>query len=271
MPRYTVNAIPGRGNGLVANQVIDPGTKIIVEEPLIEIDIGVAWSALDSFNFFTQQQNVLDNAVNGLTPAKRGYFRALSHDSNNNTNISSLQRNSFSEESEVDVPGTTDKDTTLRVYRYISLINHSCIPNAMYVWELPRARGVIRAVKRIETGQEIFLAYHLADWWDGTSRRASLNTEYDFVCTCPACPVPARVYRNQDARRWCTASRVRRTHMGTLLTRHHPKNATESQATVMRWITASERCEPHVLMGEAECYLLDMEKEGIRDQRYVEA
>lgn len=90
------------------------------------------------------------------------------------------------------------------VFRNTSRINHSCRPNAAIhlVWpfgivgyEHPngtvnRPRITVRALTRIEIGEEITIDYHghVPDSFQDTAdRQRELAAIYGFVCACPSC------------------------------------------------------------------------------------
>ncbi|KAL6208811.1 hypothetical protein ACLB2K_019756 [Fragaria x ananassa] len=70
------------------------------------------------------------------------------------------------------------------LYLLISLMNHSCLPNCIVVFEGKRA--FVRAVEPIAKGAEICQSYiNLSG--STMSRKMTLEGEYLFTCTCPRC------------------------------------------------------------------------------------
>ncbi|KAL6214499.1 hypothetical protein ACLB2K_013933 [Fragaria x ananassa] len=70
------------------------------------------------------------------------------------------------------------------LYLLISLMNHSCLPNCIVVFEGNRA--FVRAVEPIAEGAEICQSYiNLSG--STMSRKMTLEGEYLFTCTCPRC------------------------------------------------------------------------------------
>ncbi|XP_026455132.1 histone-lysine N-methyltransferase ASHR1-like isoform X1 [Papaver somniferum] len=70
------------------------------------------------------------------------------------------------------------------LYPVISIINHSCSPNAVLVFEGRRA--VVRAVELIPQGTEVFITY--VETAESTAaRQKALKEQYFFTCSCPCC------------------------------------------------------------------------------------
>ncbi|KAK4572936.1 hypothetical protein RGQ29_031065 [Quercus rubra] len=70
------------------------------------------------------------------------------------------------------------------LYPVISIINHSCLPNSVLVFEGRLA--VIRAVQHIPQGAEVLISY--IDTTGSTmTRQKALKEQYLFTCACPRC------------------------------------------------------------------------------------
>ncbi|KAL2631968.1 hypothetical protein R1flu_016654 [Riccia fluitans] len=70
------------------------------------------------------------------------------------------------------------------LYPVISIINHSCAPNAVLLFD--GKRGAVRALQRIEKGTEVTISYvELAG--STKSRQQALKEQYYFVCQCQRC------------------------------------------------------------------------------------
>jgi SET and MYND domain-containing protein len=66
----------------------------------------------------------------------------------------------------------------------ISLINHSCSPNAVIVFDGPKL--AVRSLNRIKKGEEVFISYIDSSSAFGV-RQAQLRDQYFFTCACPRC------------------------------------------------------------------------------------
>ncbi|KAL8137976.1 hypothetical protein V2J09_003977 [Rumex salicifolius] len=70
------------------------------------------------------------------------------------------------------------------LYYVISIINHSCLPNSVLVFDGREA--VVRAVQHIPKGTEVLISY--IDTAGSTMmRQKALKEQYFFTCTCPRC------------------------------------------------------------------------------------
>ncbi|XP_027094861.1 histone-lysine N-methyltransferase ASHR1 isoform X1 [Coffea arabica] len=70
------------------------------------------------------------------------------------------------------------------LYPVISLINHSCLPNSVLVFEGRLA--VVRAVEHIPKGTEVLISY-IETAASTMTRQKALKEQYFFTCTCPRC------------------------------------------------------------------------------------
>ncbi|KAL6984421.1 Histone-lysine N-methyltransferase ashr1, variant 2 [Sarracenia purpurea var. burkii] len=70
------------------------------------------------------------------------------------------------------------------LYPVISIINHSCLPNSVLVFEGRVA--VIRAVQHIPKGTEVLISY-IETAGSTMTRQKALKEQYFFSCTCPRC------------------------------------------------------------------------------------
>ncbi|XP_008233908.1 PREDICTED: histone-lysine N-methyltransferase ASHR1 [Prunus mume] len=70
------------------------------------------------------------------------------------------------------------------LYPVISIINHSCLPNSVLLFEGRSA--VVRAVQRIPKGAEVLISY-IETAGSTLTRQKALKEQYLFTCTCPRC------------------------------------------------------------------------------------
>ncbi|XP_021900600.1 histone-lysine N-methyltransferase ASHR1 isoform X2 [Carica papaya] len=70
------------------------------------------------------------------------------------------------------------------LYPVVSIINHSCLPNAVLVFEGRVA--VVRAVQNIPKGSEVSISY-IETAGSTMTRQKVLKEQYFFDCTCPRC------------------------------------------------------------------------------------
>jgi hypothetical protein len=78
-------------------------------------------------------------------------------------------------------------------------INHSCRPNTSQVWHESTGKRVVRAIRRIEEGEEMFATYiPLLHSHDARQKRLK---QYGFICTCAACAQEKAEQEASDRRR----------------------------------------------------------------------
>ncbi|CAB4266994.1 unnamed protein product [Prunus armeniaca] len=70
------------------------------------------------------------------------------------------------------------------LYPVISIINHSCLPNSVLLFEGRSA--VVRAVQHIPKGAEVLISY-IETAGSTLTRQKALKEQYLFTCTCPCC------------------------------------------------------------------------------------
>lgn len=103
---------------------------------------------------------------------------------------------------------------------FICTANHSCDPNAILIFNQPRA--VLRALKPIKKGEEIFM--HYTDVTNPFSvRHASLRERYYFNCQCPKCKKGAKFSEDALAKPPEELSPEYCKLADTLITRHEDK------------------------------------------------
>ncbi|KAM5564144.1 histone-lysine N-methyltransferase ASHR1-like [Rosa sericea] len=70
------------------------------------------------------------------------------------------------------------------LYPVISIINHSCLPNSVLLFEGRSA--VVRAVQHIPKGAEVLISY-IDTAGSTVTRQKALKEQYLFTCACPRC------------------------------------------------------------------------------------
>lgn len=70
------------------------------------------------------------------------------------------------------------------LYPVLSIINHSCLPNSVLVFDGKTA--VVRAVQPLPKGTEVLISY-IEIAGSTMTRQKALKEQYYFTCTCPRC------------------------------------------------------------------------------------
>ncbi|KAF8193689.1 hypothetical protein BJ912DRAFT_848234 [Pholiota molesta] len=90
------------------------------------------------------------------------------------------------------------------VFLQTSRCNHSCGPNAKWEWDQSTFSLVLTAVRQINPGEEITIAYvppHLPH----KVRESTLREMYGFACLCSFCSqAPEQLEKSDAAREWLT-------------------------------------------------------------------
>lgn len=178
------------GRGLVANANIPRGKLILTDEPILVLETETD----DSMAFYQSERagdtRIIATAVDGLEAGKRTILRNL----HGNDDIQICEWNAW---------GFSDPwlgpNNWKVVGRYLSRINHSCMPNTVVSDvcvdgnpEDESSMGAMRLIasRDIKAGEELFVEYVKDDeFWlqPRATRQAYLQLHWDFTCTCSAC------------------------------------------------------------------------------------
>ncbi|KAI0044074.1 SET domain-containing protein [Auriscalpium vulgare] len=72
------------------------------------------------------------------------------------------------------------------IFEDMSRVNHSCSPNAEFLWNMDTLTGDVRALRHIAPGEQITTSY-VDVFSPYTSRLDTLWRSYTFRCQCPTC------------------------------------------------------------------------------------
>ena len=178
---YEIVTIPGKGMGIIAKHKINEGELIMKESPVfrfVSTDKAATKedNVVDCFNYFlslpkSQQDEICPYPSSNLKE-KLDHFEKVF-----NTNAFDLSsyppRNSYDE----------------AIFKNISKINHSCIPNAERNFVDPELR--IYAVRDIAKEEEICIEYYDLGAYDEPPTIKHVNeelmTSWKFDCKCELC------------------------------------------------------------------------------------
>ncbi|RFU27434.1 hypothetical protein B7463_g8900, partial [Scytalidium lignicola] len=176
-PIYKVIPSPGRGLGAFAITPIPRGTKIIIEEPLVSVELPKIVPG--------QGYRIVD-MVNDLEFSFE--------------NLSVEEQEQYLDLHEHRFPSEQDQSKLLTIFRSnayntgnnrvglfprIARINHSCKPNCGNYWSEQMGHRVIFAAVDIEEGEELTVSY--IPLLKPASERKSRLGQYGFTCDCIAC------------------------------------------------------------------------------------
>ena len=192
-----VTEIPGKGRGLVAARDISMGELIFKDKCSIKLPV-VDWD----HNFLPGSDTItsLMNQIENLPSEAKLQFYKLK------TPLDTLNFPGH-KEFKIFLSNATDDYNIWRLYLNISLINHSCAPNAATGGLQPEDSDdisdmifEIRAVKDIKRGEEVTICYLLGD---GNSlafkeRRDIALEKFGFDCKCTACTCPDNISQQEE-------------------------------------------------------------------------
>ncbi|KAF8995787.1 hypothetical protein BDQ17DRAFT_1545077 [Cyathus striatus] len=120
-----------------------------------------------------------------------------------------------------------EKDRFGFVAKELSRINHSCVPNCMFIFNIPSFAIYLRAGKTIKKGEQIFLSYRGVDDNFTFAARKSFLQKFSITCKCHICSLPPDELAACDAFRTSLESRIRdiEASLGPIIlqsTGHHP-------------------------------------------------
>ena len=214
-----VQTIKGKGKGIVALRDFQPGELVLAEPPL------AAWNviAIESGQADTAG---LDATIAALdTNARREYFELVdvhgtqlsfspsgkiqpaanvaSEDGYEHKSAAGIwASNAFSTDASDCFTPSNDALTRCAVFKTIARINHSCRPSSYCAWNPTLGLQAVHALRSIERGEEITIAYLGGAAWDGTrtNRQLELERKYRFSCTCQACSLCGDALERSEAR-----------------------------------------------------------------------
>lgn len=158
-----------------------PGEKILEEIPLLK-----------GGTEDVKRQSWLEATLAGLSNTKRKKFYRL--------------YNAFPEENEVGIMRTNcyglGLDNRLSgIFEKLSRLNHSCLPNAERWWDIEREVEMVHAIRNIEEGDEITVAYTGVSGLSRSERQTLISTRWRFECYCECCQLSGPEAKASDERR----------------------------------------------------------------------
>jgi hypothetical protein len=183
---YRQAAIPGKGIGMIAASAIPSGRLIVAETPLFTVPSNLRDGALVATPAL---KSYVLTAVSRLKKPQQTAFLSL-HNAQVRPApelppfLSIISTNGF---------GLGVNATTSGVFETCSRFNHSCVPNANFVWNEGAQKMEVRAIEEIQEGDEILLSYLGSELAlaDRPGRQQALLLRYGFRCQCAACGLEA--------------------------------------------------------------------------------
>ena len=85
--------------------------------------------------------------------------------------------------------GISNSKCSNGIFPTIARFNHSCVPNSEFAWNEKKQVQEVRALRKIENGEEITLCYFTSKWQleSAEVRKNYLFQSYGFYCDCKSC------------------------------------------------------------------------------------
>ncbi|KAN0132352.1 hypothetical protein V8E53_009778 [Lactarius tabidus] len=189
---YTSAALQ-KGKGAFTSRDIQRGGLILSERPIFSMPIVTNLNAPDPLRYI-----FIDAAVQKLSPAHLDGYLSLQNSHNKCSCFRSPLFGIFGTNSFAVSEG--DSGICLRASR----INHSCSPNAHFVFNSGTGEHHFLALRSIPRGEEISISYISRRSLYGSPRRlrqAILRRAYHFTCACSVCSLSEAESKMSDVRR----------------------------------------------------------------------
>ena len=163
---YKVEEVEGKGRGLVATRTLEIGDLVLSEQFFLKLSKG---SSSRTSSFSNLDAGVQAKLMNLSSPADQHpppYFHQL------------LQKKFLANAVAAGVDGADSS----AVFETLSLINHSCSPNVIWLQtEEDKTRMEVRVCRRIQEGEEIIASYISSGFLVRDQRRILLS-HWGFSC-----------------------------------------------------------------------------------------
>jgi len=175
----------GKGKGMVVRRNIEEGEIIVKEKPLFVVKTPYsARSLVDHLAEIRKHVSKLEEEVRDdfyeLAIARPELCTKGPGDSKL---FGVFQANSI-ELTDLDRKKT--KSLGAALFLTISRINHSCLPNAVWSYNINKKMLEVRASRHIAEGEEVFVCYCDSSAM-GEERRKYLEARFNFQCDCKVC------------------------------------------------------------------------------------
>jgi hypothetical protein len=139
----TIVDVPNKGKGMRATTAIPLGTRILAESPLLRLSM-------------KENETSIAKAIKGPETSRED-IRALFYLQNDYAGSSTPLLGLVRMHSEALGPYSTA--TQAGIFMTADRINHSCLPNANYIWNAALEKLTAHAIRDIKSGEEITISY----------------------------------------------------------------------------------------------------------------
>ena len=182
---YTIQASPGKGQGIFASRPIAKGERILIDKPFFLVPKPYS------------DHKVLDAFTHLPLASRKLYMQLSCPDRPDNIYLPDVmcifEANCF------------NIGDGAAIFLTATRFNHSCLPNTYYSWRESRGEIVFHAMTDVAQGEELTISYG-RPFLSRRERKDEMRF-YNFICGCEAC---------QSETAFGQASEERRLEMGTL-------------------------------------------------------
>ncbi|TGO26345.1 hypothetical protein BPAE_0061g00170 [Botrytis paeoniae] len=179
-PRYALQDVSGKVEGLVATQDIPKGTQVIEERPIMTRPkrAPTGFSLRGQFNALNTQQQQAFMSLKNVHPYKNADERDLGIFKTNGSSYAS--------------------DDEGGLFIEACRINHACDNNTSSNWNTNIQKHTIHTLRDIQEGEEITIDYLGSRPLPREFRHQVLQDKSRFLCSCNLCALPAAESRHTD-------------------------------------------------------------------------
>jgi len=195
--KFVSRQIDGKGIGVIATKTIQESELIIREKPLLVIP----WWVRQTVAGFPKNcvEDFLCDMLDELPEEKKNIYMSLSDcksECNEKTELGIWRTNNFA-------LGISNSKCSNGIFPTIARFNHSCVPNSEFAWNEKKQVQEVRALRKIETGEEITLCYFTSKWQleSAEVRKNYLFQSYGFYCDCKSCSLTGTKLEQDHANR----------------------------------------------------------------------
>ena len=200
-PPFTIRESPGKGRGLFATRRINEGQIILEEYPLFTLNYSLQEFRTKYYPNIDEETKANIFKLNDPVDI----FKIRDTDSVEDSFFKNQLKKDCTEEmtkilriftgNRINIcadPSLYSNHNEAGLYNNISLINHSCLPNAVDSWVMGDfKRHQVRALSTIQKNEEIVLSHHqyCQKFQRGSRefRRQKLLEDRGFLCECSEC------------------------------------------------------------------------------------
>lgn len=179
---FSIQPVPGKGNGVIATSAIAKGTRIHAESPIITLPTFDEARNAPALNELVLKQ------LRSLTRDQQRHFFSLRniHGMSLPIPLGIVETNALAFG-----PGGEGG-----VFLTASQFNHDCLPSARSNWNVKLGMMAIHALCDIEAGQEITITYINLE--TRAERQRILQDGFHFTCVCKICTLPQEMIDELD-------------------------------------------------------------------------